>query len=190
MKSIIKKAKAEFLRTVNDFGSDPYGLLAHVPEVERWAKFMLKKYPQANEEVVLLSVWLHDIGHYPIPSKIDHAIRGEELAKKFLEHEKYPRKKMNEVLHCVRSHRCSDVIPNTLEAKIISFVDSASHITDSIYFDMAKDDKKNKIQFRVYAKMERDWRDLSSFPDIKNELTGLYNAWNNLIKEYEKIDLV
>ena len=62
-------------------------------------------------------------------------------------------------------------------------------MTDSMYFVMAKDDKDKKENFRVYAKMERDLRDLASFPEIQDELMGLYSAWQNLIKEYEKIDL-
>lgn len=188
MDIIIEKAKGKFSQMVKDFGSDPYHLLTHVPEAEKWAHFMLSKYPQADKEVVLLSVWLHDIGHYPIPTEIDHAIRSEELAKEFLEHEKYDKGKMNKVLHCIRAHRCRDVIPKLLEAKIMAFIDSASHMTDSIYFNMAKDDKENKKSFRVYAKMERDMRDLSSFPEIQNKLTELYCAWQNLIKEYEKIE--
>ena len=189
MQTIIEKAKNRFLEMVSDFGTDPYHLLPHVPEAEKWAKFMLKKYPQANAEVVLLSVWLHDLGHYPIPTDIDHAIRSEQRAKEFLEHENYEKNKMEEVLHCVRSHRCRDVMPISLEAKIMAFVDSASHMTDSMYFVMAKDDKDKKENFRVYAKMERDLRDLASFPEIQDELMGLYSSWQNLIKEYEKIDL-
>ena len=189
MQTIIEKAKNRFLEMVSDFGTDPYHLLPHVPEAEKWAKFMLKKYPQANAEVVLLSVWLHDLGHYPIPTDIDHAIRSEQRAKEFLEHENYEKNKMEEVLHCVRSHRCRDVMPISLEAKIMAFVDSASHMTDSMYFVMAKDDKDKKENFRVYAKMARDLRDLASFPEIQDELMGLYSAWQNLIKEYEKIDL-
>jgi hypothetical protein len=56
MKSIIEKAQAIFLKMVNDFGSDPFHLLSHVPEAEKWAKFMLKKYPEADKEIVLLAV--------------------------------------------------------------------------------------------------------------------------------------
>lgn len=76
------------------------------------------------------------------------------------------------------------------KAKIMAFVDSASNMTDPImYFDMCRQDKDNKENFRVYAKMERDMQALLSFPEVQNELTGLYAAWQNLIKEYEKIDL-
>ena len=174
---------------VEGFGLDPYRLLPHVPEVERWARYMVKKYPEADEETILLSVWLHDIGHYPLPTEIDHAVRGEERARVFLKQENYPRDRMDKVLHCVRSHRCRDVIPDSLEAKIIACIDSASHMTDPMYLAVARDDKENKREFRAYAKMDRDFRDLAAFPEIQDELKDLYEAWKALIKAYEKIDL-
>ena len=189
METIIEKAKNKFIQTVNDFGSDPFHLLSHIPEVEKWGLFMNKRYPESDIEIIMLSAWLHDIGHYPIPTDIDHAVRSEQRAREFLEKENYDKLKIEKVLHCVRSHRCRDVMPETLEAKIMAFIDSASHMTDSMYFGMAKDDKNMKQQFRVYSKMERDLRDLSTFPEAKEKLLGLYDAWQKLIKEYEKIDL-
>ncbi|HWQ60343.1 MAG TPA: HD domain-containing protein [Candidatus Fimivivens sp.] len=189
MENIIQKARDEFEKMIDDFGSDPYHLTPHVPEVERWARHMLEKHPGADTEVVLLSAWLHDLGHYPIPTDVDHAIRGEQRARDFLEREKYPEDKLDKVLHCVRSHRCKDVMPESMEAKIIAFSDSASHMTDSIYFDMAKDDKEKGTKLRVYEKMERDLRDLSAFPEEKNKLIDLYEAWKTLLETYERLDL-
>lgn len=172
---------------VSDFGSDPYHLLPHVPEAERWAKLMLRKYPEADEEVVILSVWLHDLGHYPIPTEIDHAVRSEERARQFLEKENCLKDKMEKVLHCVRAHRCRDVMPETLEAKIIAFSDSASHMTDTMYLDMVRVDEEGKFS-RTYAKMERDFRDLAIFPETQKELSDLYKSWEVLLKAYEKLD--
>lgn len=189
MSEIINKAKQEFHQMVEQFGADPYHLLSHVPEVEKLARHVLKKYPEADEEIVLLSVWLHDLGHYPMPTEIDHAVRSEERAKIFLEKENYPKDKMEKVLHCVRSHRCSDVMPNSLEAKIIACIDSASHMTNSTYFHMMRDDKQNHSEPRAFAKIDRDYRDLGAFPEIQNELKDLYESWKCLLKAYEKIDL-
>ncbi len=188
--TIIEKARKEFLRTINKYGKeDPYGLKKHVIEAEKWAKKIIKKKPEVDPEIILLAVWLHDIGHYPIPTNKDHAIRSEERAKKFLKKIKYPEEKAKEVLHCVRAHRCKDVIPKTTEAKIVALVDSASHMTDTIYLDMAKDDKEKKQPFRAYDKIERDYRDLKAMPEIRKELKKLYEAWKKLIKAYEEIKI-
>ena len=174
---------------IDNFGSDPFRLANHVPEAEKWAKFVLGKYPKADKDVVLLAVWLHDIGHYPIP-KIDHAIISEKIAEEFLIHENYDKEKSKKVLHSVRAHRCLDAMPQTLEAKIMAFSDSASHITDSVYINIARDDIKKREKYNlIYSKMERDYRDLSLFPEIQKKLKPLSIAWKNLIKEYEKNDL-
>ncbi|KKR21501.1 MAG: hypothetical protein UT48_C0007G0022 [Parcubacteria group bacterium GW2011_GWE2_39_37] len=173
---------------VQDFNSDPYGLVNHLKEMEKWAHFMIEKYPDVEQEIVLLSVWLHDIGHYPLPTDQDHAVRGEERARKFLEDHNYDDKKIEKVLHCVRAHRCRDVMPETKEAKIIAFIDSASHMTDTMYLDIVREDKNNKAEPRVFAKMERDFRDLSWFPEVQKDLSELYDSWKKLLEAYQKID--
>lgn len=188
MTKIIEKARAEFLKMVNDFGSDPYHLLPHVPEAKKWAEKMLVKYPAVDEEVLLLTVWLHDIGHYPLPTEIDHAVRSEERAKEFLQKENYPEEKAEKVLHCVRAHRCRDVMPETLEAKLMAFCDSASHMTDTMYLEMVRTDEDGRFA-RTHAKLERDFRDLAMFPKMQKELAGLYEAWKMLLEKYEEVGL-
>jgi hypothetical protein len=190
MENILLKAKNLFLKNVDDFGSDPFGLIQHVFEAERWAKFMLNKYPEADKDVVLLSVWLHDIGHYPVQKEVDHSIVSEDIARVFLEKEGFSKERLLKVLHCIRDHRCKDVLPKTLEAKIVAFVDSASHMTDSMYLNIAKDDKSRSDKFDVHSKMKRDFRDLSFFPEVQAKLKGIFDAWKVLIKEYEKLDFV
>jgi hypothetical protein len=189
MPEIIEKAREKFFQMIDEFGSDPYRLSGHVPEVEKWARWILKDYPEAEEEVTILGACLHDLGHYPIPTETDHAIRGEERARAFLESESYPKDKMDKVLHCIRAHRCRDAMPESLEAKIVACADSASHMMSWTYFDMAIDDKRDKCEFRAYGKIERDFRDLAAFPQVQEKLRGLYDAWKNVINEYEKIDI-
>ncbi|MCX6718320.1 MAG: HD domain-containing protein [Candidatus Staskawiczbacteria bacterium] len=173
----VKKTKEFFYKTVENFGGDTYGLVVHLPAVEKWANYLLKKYPEADKEVVMLSVWLHDIGHYPI-LKEDHAVTGEKVTRKFLKSIKIDKEKIEKVAQCVRRHRCKDVQPETIEEKMIAFSDSASHMTSPMYLDMTT----------ASEKIERDFRDLPLFPDIKEQLIPLYEAWKKLIAEYEKIN--
>ena len=183
---LINKTKSLFFKRVNDFGSDPYLLNDHVPEMEKWAFFMIDKYPQADKMAILLSVWLHDIGHYPIPTEIDHAVRSGDIAAKYLEDEKCSTKLVSQVLHCVRAHRCRYIMPETLEAKIIACIDSASHMTSPMYFNMMRDEK-GKSEPEVWAKIERDYRDLAMFPEVQAELKSLYESWKIVLKNYENI---
>lgn len=179
---MIEKAKKLFLKTIKA-DIDIYGLIEHVPEAEKWANKMCDTYSDADREVVLLAVWLHDIAYYPV-NEIDHAIKSEKAAKKFLEKEKYPKDKMKKVLHCVRAHRGRDVIPETLEAKIMACVDSASHMTDSMYANIVRDGRSDY----VFGKLERDYRDISEFPEVQKELQDVYEKWKALLNALVKID--
>ncbi len=182
---IVEKAKNFCMDKVKEFGSDPYRLKTHLPEVEKWAKFITKKLPEIDKEIIFLAVWLHDSGHYPVPTEIDHAVRSEKLAKDFLEKEMYDSEKAKKVLHCVLSHRCKDVMPETKEAKLFAFIDSASHMTDAVYAEIARDHGRDV----ALAKLERDYRDLHYFPEIKKELLPLYSAWKRLLEEFERVNM-
>lgn len=85
---------------------------------------------------------------------------------------------IEKVAHCVRAHRCNDVQPDTIEAKILAVADSASHLIDGPYIHMGKRVGKEE----VIAKLERDYRDIGLLPNIKKELTPLYKAWKNLLE--------
>ena len=188
MTQIVDKARQLFYDTIKPF-QDVYGLVNHLPEMEKWARFMIKKHDEADAEVILLSVWLHDIGHYPVQENVDHAVTGEKIARAFLEKEGYDSEKILKVLHCVRAHRCRDVMPNIIEAKIIACIDSASHMTDSIYFDIARNHKSGQTSYNALEKIERDYRDISVFPEIRDEMQELYDAWKKLLVAYNKINI-
>jgi HD superfamily phosphodiesterase len=125
--------------------------------VAKQAEQCLKKFPNANSEITLLGAWLHDIGHYPLPEEKDHAVQGEERARKFLEKHSVEPHIIGQICHCVRAHRNKDVPPVSIEAKIVAFSDSASHLVGSMYMDMVQQGRGEL----VFDKMERDYKDLA-----------------------------
>lgn len=180
---IVDLTKEYFLKLAKEnFNIDNYYLERHVNEVERWAKKILEIKVDANREIVLLGVWLHDIGQLIGYKEIDHAINSEIEARRFLGEKEVEREVIEKVAHCVRAHRCKDIQPNTLEAKIVAASDSASHMTDIVYADMASrgDVKEAK------EKLERDYRDKGLVPEISDELKPLYLAWKNLLQAFPK----
>lgn len=182
--TLIDKSKALFLERLNNHKEDPWNLRSHVPEAEKWAKKILKRCPKVDCDVVMCSVWLYDIGHYPIVDR-DHAVISEEIAAKFFEAEKADKEFAKQVLHCIRSHRNRDVAPSTAEAKLLSMIDSISHFTYLPYFKMVQDVGIEQ----TLAKLERDYRDIKPFPEIHKEITPLYKAIKKLLTELRKIDL-
>jgi len=191
---IIKQAKEEFITQLKKGDPDEFEwLFDHVLELEKWTNFMFKKYKKQGEkldlEILMLGVWLHDIG-YSVHDCIDHATISYGIAKKFLESKKYPVDKMQRVLHCVRSHRCKDVMPETFESKLFACADSASHLTDKVYIKILHKEKdKNSKGTIALEKLERDYRDLKNFKEIQKELKPLYLTWKKLLTKIKAFDL-
>lgn len=152
----------------------------HLTQVERWARRLLQEYPEALGEVVLASVWIHDVGLLTGPDETDHAINSEVETKKFLPTVGADEDYVSRVAHCVRAHRCRDVQPETIEAKILAVSDSASHMTDTVYVEMANRGEREA----ALAKLERDLRDVSLFSKLRDEIMPLYQAWKNLLSVY------
>lgn len=177
---LINKTKQHFLASVKKAGSEYDYLNRHLPQVEKWAVKILQRKAGANKKVVMLAVWLHDIGQVIGDKKNDHAINSEVEARRFLEKEEVEEKLINKIAHCVRAHRCKNIQPQTLEARIVAVADSASHMTDIVYIDMAS---RGDIE-DAKAKLERDFRDKGLFPEFKEESRPLYEAWKKLLEVF------
>ena len=106
----VERAKKLFLKIISDHNSDPFGLVRHLDEVERWVAFLIKNNPKADEEICHIGVWLHDAGYYPLKNE-DHAITSERITKAFLEKEGWGKNRIENAMHVVRAHRCRDVKP-------------------------------------------------------------------------------
>src|SRR6266404_4165210 len=137
---LIENIKLAFLNLVNLAQKDhPSAIfyINHVPEVERWADLILTDHPNADREVVLLGVWLHDVGNLIGDKNIDHAVRSQKFVLEVLTPMHLTKEKLYGVAHCVRAHRNRDVEPFTIEAKIVAAADSASHMTYEAYLPSA-----------------------------------------------------
>ena len=179
---ILERCRQHFIKTIA--GGDPiYPLYPeHVEQVEYWANKILPFYPEADKEVVIISVWLHDIGWADGDLKNDHAVKSEQEAIRFLTDIGYPKEKIDVVAHCVRAHRCKDVMPETIEAKILVAADSASHLTDAVYLIMLSQPHLKKSD--IVDKLERDYSDVNAFlpEDFSLEIDSLFTAWKALLK--------
>ncbi|MFA5926645.1 MAG: HD domain-containing protein [Patescibacteria group bacterium] len=181
MSTIIDDTKLYFIETIQAAPLDKFGLIRHTGEMTRWAERVLKSYPKADREIVFLSIWLHDISHYDGEyGTYDHAVESEKRAKVFLADKKYPQEKIEKVAHCVRAHRCKDVMPESIEAKIVAAIDAASHMTDTPYIDMAQSGRVDE----AIAKLGRDYRDVALIPEVKQIAEPFYRIWTEFLSIY------
>jgi len=180
---LVKVTREHFIKRMAEGNPVHNWFPHHVIQVEKWALKILDFYPDANKVVVLLSVWLHDIGQENSENFDVHEIFSEKEAKRFLRLKGVSEKIVNMVAHCVRTHRCrKEALPKSDEAKIVAAADSASHMTDIVYIHMLNEGNSKES---VHSKLDRDIRDIQSLPKpLKEQLFPLQKAWKNLIDTF------
>lgn len=103
----------------------------HVERVRNLAMHIGKK-EKADLFVLELAAFLHDIGRKEEMTgkgKICHAEKGAEIAREILEKYGVEEKQIENIIHCIETHRWrKNMKPETLEAKIIFDADKLDSI--------------------------------------------------------------
>jgi len=102
----------------------------HVKRVANLAE-ELQKNEGGDQEILMLSVYLHDIGRAREDNGEikDHAAWGAEKAREILSNQGHHDEVIERVQHCIEAHRYSNNIePETVEAKILSDADNLDAI--------------------------------------------------------------
>ena len=115
----ILKSTQEFIK--NQFTGEPTGHdYFHIERVVHTAK-RLAKEENAEEFLVELAAWLHDVGDYKLHDGID---KSEELISDFLIHHDVPNEILQKIIEIVSQVSFSKGNPPTsLEAKIVQDAD-------------------------------------------------------------------
>ena len=107
---------------MKDAGSEDWKY--HLSLVVKYYK-QLARFEKADEEIVELAAFLHDIGRIKFDDE-NHEITGAFEAEKILQELNYPKGVIEEVKHCVKTHRGNYPI-NSKAAEIIRDADAISH---------------------------------------------------------------
>jgi len=184
IEDIKKLVKEECQKETNIYGMSAY---RHFVAVVKYAKQLANKR-KADEEIVEIAAWLHDIGSIKGNTE-NHHIVGAEFAGELLKKYNYPKNKIEAVQHCIMSRRGSQNIKReTLEAECLADADAMSHF-DSIdaLFRIALVDKKlNQEESRdfVFNKLTRSWNKLS--PYSQKLFKSKYEAVKELLGDENK----
>ncbi|MBU4315535.1 HD domain-containing protein [Patescibacteria group bacterium] len=138
----------------------------HFEPVVKYAKRLAKEVG-ADEGVVEIASWLHDIGSIH-GHKDTHHEYGRDYAQKYLSGLGYPQDKIDMVKHAIYAHRGSQSIAReTKEAECVADADAMSHIYDVVsLFRLAFKDKQLETEDArefVKSKLERSYNKLSDF---------------------------
>lgn len=148
----------------------------HILLVVKYSK-KLASILNANEETVELAALLYDIGRIKFGNE-DHHITGIPEAERILKEQGYPEEVINEVKHCIESHRGSTGIkPRTLVAQIVANADAMAHfdIIPFLFYSRAAKQPFKEAFEGLYAKIERDWNKMT-LPEARRMSEDKYNA--------------
>lgn len=174
--------EAESKKPESRYGYEPFEF--HFKPMVEYARTLAKKF-DADEEVVVLASWLHDIGAI-IEGRKDHHLSGAKIARKKLEEFGYPKEKIDLVIKCVLNHRGSkENKRESIEEKIVAEADTMSNFDNiSGIFKAAfvyENLNQKEAQESVRNKLERKWRKLH-FKESRKIIKPKYEAAMELLK--------
>jgi HD superfamily phosphodiesterase len=168
----VERIKTKIKNECHNLGRiEPWFYNSHLLAVEKYSQFLLKKLPQADKEVVLLGVWLHDTQRVR-GIKGDHEKVGAAQAKKIMLEYGYSLKTIKKVQNIILTHTCSKTQPVTLEGKILATADAMTHYVNDFYLLIATTGQRNLKDFKAWAleKLNRDYKKKIFFPFAKKEI--------------------
>ena len=183
-----KKQKViELAKKIHEKGDFNHHILSVVKN-----SVLLAKRLNADEEVVEVSAYLHDITRgYNTKDDNDHHITGAREAARILKEIGYNPEFIKKVEHCILAHRGrSNLEPETKEAEIVACADAMSHF--DTFLDLVPIFSKDAGSFEagiisLEEKIERDWNKKLRIPEAKEIVKEKYNAIRVLLdgmKEY------
>lgn len=147
------------------------GCFYHIRAVVDNAAMLAKQFG-ADEEIVIIAAWLHDVASitdYNFYEK--HHIHGAEMAKEILEKFDYDKAKIAQVQSCVLKHRGSISGERlSMEELCVADADAISHF-----------DSVPSLLYLAYVERKMDIEEGISF--VKQKLERSYNKLSDRSKE-------
>lgn len=184
--SAIEEAKKAILKKAKE-SNEEWQIKLHISLVRDIAVKLAQKLG-ADSEIVEISAWLHDFSRLG-ESGEDHHIRGAAEAERILKQVGYPPDKIKAVRHCIEGHRASDILPESLEAKVVSAADAMSHfhVMPLLFWIAGRNGKDRRESFDwVSEKIKRDWEKKILFPEAREMVKKEYDAIATLLESMKK----
>lgn len=157
----------------------------HIESVVKYSIILAKKM-NADEEIIELSAWLHDIQKIKGIRK-DHHINGANEAEKILKKFGYPQNKTEQVKHCILTHSSDKNYPSeSKEAKVLHNADALSHFDNFMAFahfvyglDKLSVEEGREVLIKKY---EKNWNKLT-LPEARKIAKPEYDAIKLILKK-------
>ncbi len=178
--NIVTKVKNRIKKDCAELGHvESWFYPVHLIAVEKNAKYLFKKNPKADSELVLLAVWCHDLQRIH-GIKGDHQKSGADETLKLLPQFGLSKKKIAQVAHLVSIHSGEPIKPKTINEKILVCADAMAHFDNSFYlWAMSSWLQNRKISMRqakkeMLEKIDLDYNRKLQFDYAKDKLKNKY----------------
>ena len=174
----------ERVRSLVKSECDTWNWHYHIIPVVKYSKLLAREL-HVSEEISELAALLHDIGRIRFGSH-NHEITGINEAARILEMAGYTDQVINEIKHCIETHRGNGPIkPKTIYAKITASADALSHfdiIPAMIQAGLIREENDiEKAVNWVSQKIERDFHEKLLISHARNLAKNKYDAFRILI---------
>jgi hypothetical protein len=162
----------------------------HLLVVEKIAIELCDIYMDADRNLVMALVWFHDFGkpidmdnEYEITlSKGFQAMKDCGFSDAFIS-------KVVEVWKRMEMKNEIDISKESIEVQIVSSADGASHFVGKFFSTYFRDNPKEaigNIETRLKKKIEQDWKNKISLPEVKEAFNERYKRALEIVGEYPK----
>jgi len=180
----MNKKQLEIIREVHNFvKQESVGFAEddiftnHILNVKNCAQKLAKFY-RANEFVVVLAAYLHDIYYLQTRNHEIHEIKGAEFSVEYLKKFPLSREEITAVGLCIINHRGSKKAKrNSIEEQIIACADAIDHIRRwlSMFYRLSKERSYEEAAEWMSKKLDRGYAKIS-LPYAKNMIKDKYLA--------------
>jgi putative nucleotidyltransferase with HDIG domain len=143
----------------------------------------IAKTQGGNSEHIIAGALLHDIADAVMARKSpEHEVESLKLAEKLLQENGFSVKDTDFVVNeIIKPHSCKELMPTTLEGKVMATADGAAHFLTDFYplFCWRHYGPKDDYQaFKdwMLVKIEKDFNKKMFFDDVKEEMRPRYEA--------------
>lgn len=179
MHKLITHLKKEVIRLANDdeFIHHDWYVTHHLEIVDELAHDLCLKYPNADQNIVEILVWIHDY------AKIKQAPKNQVLEvsqSKLTELGFSPEIIQKVIVYLDILEKKEDLVSAPIEVQIVSSADGAAHMIGPFFLIFWKEFNSlsiEKLMAENRRKVTLDWEKKIVLPELKKELLPRYQFW-------------